>query len=185
MTEIRTEQKKGGLNGDANSEENPDCVAKALPKFLKEPIDLKQKYAENRIFMAKADVSGAFHNEKLDPNKAKKISYLVGVLVVCDFPLTFRWLRSPAFWRVMSAAAVPTHCNTNIDNIQLFPEGIAMTVLVKIVGRWEQGKPTTIPTDAQIVARTGGGLHDIFSSRCKWNITLRCEYSTQATIQAL
>ena len=58
--------------------------------------------------MSKADVSGAFQNVRVDPDKAHKFCYTVGELVVIDFRLTFRWSGSPGFWGVMSAAAEPT-----------------------------------------------------------------------------
>ena len=55
--------------------------------------------------MSKADVSDAFRNVRVDPDKAHKFCYTVGELVVIDFRLTFGWSGLPGFWGVMSAAA--------------------------------------------------------------------------------
>ena len=73
--------------------------------------------------MSKADVSDAFRNVRVDPDKAHKFCYTVGEQVVIDFRLTFGWSGSPGFWGVMSAAAAHAHCNTTIDSAQLLDEG--------------------------------------------------------------
>ena len=57
----------------------------------------------------------------------------------------------------MSAAAEHAHCNTTITTAQLLDEGIDMMAHVKIVDRWEEGKPTPVPDDAKIRAHRGGG----------------------------
>ena len=120
-----------------NRDTVPLCLsAEALPKLLMELVSLERKYPDQRILMSKADVSGAFQNVRVDPDKAHKFCYTVGELVVIDFRLTFRWSGSPGFWGVMSAAAEHAHCNTTIKTAQLLNEGIHMMAHVKIVGRW-------------------------------------------------
>ena len=42
---------------------------------------------------------------------------------------------------------------------------------VKVVDRWEDGKPTPIPPDAKITAHTGGELDDPFLRPCTSTIT--------------
>ena len=107
--ETHSKRKKGGLNADTDPDTVPQCLcAEALPKFLTELVKLRRKYPDQRILMSKADVSGAFQNVRVDPDKAHKFCYTVGELVVIDFRLTFRWSGSPGFWGVMSAAAEPT-----------------------------------------------------------------------------
>ena len=44
----------------------------------------------------------------------------------------------------------------------MLDERIDMMAHVKIVDRWEEGKPTTVPDDAKIRADRGGGMFDPF-----------------------
>ena len=47
--------------------------------------------------MSKADVSDAFRNVRVDPDKTVNFCYTVGELVVIDFRLTFGWSVSLGF----------------------------------------------------------------------------------------
>ena len=73
--------------------------------------------------MRKADVSDAFRNVRVDPDKAHSFLSTVGDLVVINSRLAFEWSGSPGLWDVMSAAAEHAHCNTTLDSIQLLDEG--------------------------------------------------------------
>ena len=88
--------------------------------------------------MSKADVSDAFRDVRVDPDKAHKFRYTVGELVVIDFRLTFGWSVSPAFCGVMSAAAEHADCNTTINSTQLLDDGKETVAHVKAVDRWEE-----------------------------------------------
>ena len=161
--DVESREKKGGLNRDTDPDTVPQCLcAEALPKFLDELVTLRKKFPAERILMSKADVSDAFRNVRVDPDKAHNFCYAVGDLVVIDFRLTFGWSGSPGFWGVMSAAAAHAHCNTTLDSVQLLDEGKEMMAHVKVVERWEDGKPTPIPPDAKIRAHSGGEKWDPF-----------------------
>ena len=125
-------------------------------------VSLRNKFPEKRILMSKADVSDAFRNLGVDPDNAHNFCYTAGELVVIDFRLTLRWSGSPGFWGAMSAAAEHAHCNTTINSSQPLDEGKQMMAHVKVVNRWEEGKPTPIPPDAKIRVHTGGGIVDPF-----------------------
>ena len=79
-----------------------------------------------------------------------------------DFRLIFRWSGSPGFWGIMSAVAERAHFNTTINSIQLLDEGKERMAHVKVVGRWEERKPTPIPPDAKIRVHTGEEIADPF-----------------------
>ena len=82
-------------------------------------MTLRKKFPEKKIAMSKTDVSNvsdAFWNVRVDPDKAHKFRYTVGDLVVIDFRLTFGWSGSPGFWGLMSAAAAHGHSHTMIDS---------------------------------------------------------------------
>ena len=64
--------------------------------------------------MSMADVSDAFRNTRVDPDKAHNFCYTVGELVVIDFRLPVGWSGSLGFWGVISAAVEHAHCNTTI-----------------------------------------------------------------------
>ena len=68
----------------------------------------------------------------------------------------------------MSAAAEHAHCNTTIHTAQLLNEGVDMMAHVKIVDRWEDGKPTPVPDDARVTAHGGGECPIPSSPRCTW-----------------
>ena len=112
--------------------------------------------------MGKADVSDAFRNVRVDPDKANNFCYTVGEVRVIDFRLTFGWSASPGFEGVMSAAAEHAHCNTVIHTAQLLNERVDIMAHVKILDRWEDGKPTPVPDDARVTAHRGGGVSDPF-----------------------
>ena len=68
---MQSREKKGGLNGDTDLDTVLQCLcAEALPKFLDELVTLRKKCPEQRILMSKADVSDAFRNVRVDPDKA-------------------------------------------------------------------------------------------------------------------
>ena len=87
---MQRREKKRGLNGDTDLDTVPRCLcAEALPKFLDELVTLRKKFPEQRILMSKADVSDAFRNARVDPDKVHNFCYTVRELVVVDFRLTF------------------------------------------------------------------------------------------------
>ena len=85
--------------------------------------------------MSKVDVSDAFRDVRVDPDKTHRFCYAVGELVVIDFRSTFGWSRSPGFWGVMEMAAAHAHCNTTIDSSQMLDKGKEMMAHVKVVER--------------------------------------------------
>ena len=99
------------------------------------------------------------------------------------FPPQVRVARSPGFWGVMSAAAEHAHCNTTITTAQLLDEGIDMMAHVKIVDRWEEGKPTTVSDDAKIRAHRGGGMFEPFFATVYVDVSLlmRVQHSDHDT----
>ena len=114
---MQNREKKRGLNGDTDPDIAPHCLCReALPKFLDELVTLRKKFPEKRILMSKADVSDAFRNVPVDPDKAHNFCYAVEELAVIDFRLTFGWSGSTGFWGVMSAAAAHAHRNTTTDS---------------------------------------------------------------------
>ena len=160
-------REKRGFNEDTDPDTVPQCLcALALPKFLDELVSLRKKFPEKRILMSEANVSDPFRNVRVDPDKAHIFCYTVGQLIVIDFRLAFGWSGSPGFWGVMSAAAEHAHCNIMINSIQLLDEGKAMIAHVKVVDRWEEGKPTPMPPDAKTRVHTGGERLDPFSRPC-------------------
>ena len=62
----------------------------------------------------------------------------------------------------MASAAEHSHCNTDLSNVQVLPEGVKMMEHVEIVDRWEVGDPTPVPPDAKIRASKGGKLSSPF-----------------------
>ena len=146
--------------------------AEALPKFLTELVSLRRKNPDQRILMSKADVSDAFRNVRVDPDEAHNFCYTVGELVVIDFRLTFGWCGSPRFWGVVSAAAEHAYCNITITAAQLLDEGIDTMAHVKILDRWEEGKPTPVPDDAKIRAhRTRGDVRPFLRHRVRGRLS--------------
>ena len=155
--------KKGDLNAktDVNSVP-PSLFAKALPEFLKELVSLRAENPKLRLLMATINVNDVYRNVRIDPNQAHSFCYTVGDLVVIDFRLTFGWTGSPGNFGVMALAAENSHCNTDLSNVQLLPEGVKMMEHVEIVDRWEVGDPTPVPPGANIWARKGGNLSSPF-----------------------
>ena len=65
--------------------------------------------------MSKADVSDAFRDVGVDPDKAHKFCCTVGDLVMIGFRLTFGWSGSPGSCGVMSTAAEHALCNNTLN----------------------------------------------------------------------
>ena len=161
--------KKVGFNGDTDPDTVPQCLyAHALPKFLDELVALRKKLSVERILMSKGDVAGAFRNVRVEPDQAHNFRYTVGDLDVIEFRLTFGWSGSPGFWGVMSAAAEHTHCNTTLNSTQLLDEGNKMMANVKVVDRWEEGTPTSIPSDAKVGGHSGVRFRIHVSQPCTY-----------------
>ena len=129
---------KGGLNADTDVDSVPPSLcAEALPEFLTELVSLRAANPKRRILMATTDVNDAYRNVRVDPDQAHNFCYAVDDLIAIDFRLTFGWTGSPGNFGVMASAARHAHNNTNLDNVQLLPEGTKMMEHVKIVdGRW-------------------------------------------------
>ena len=67
----RSRDKKKGLNKDGDPDTVAQCLcAQALPKSLDELVALRKRFPGERIRMSKADVSDAFRNVRVDPDKA-------------------------------------------------------------------------------------------------------------------
>ena len=62
----------------------------------------------------------------------------------------------------MASAAEHSHCNTDLSNVQVLPEGVKMIEHVEIGDRWEVGDPTPVPPDAKIRASKGEKLSSLF-----------------------
>lgn len=54
------------------------------------------------------------------------------------------------------------HCHTNVENVTLLPEGVAMTSHKKIVEPWEEGPPSTVHEGTNVRSNGGGGAQDNF-----------------------
>ena len=68
--DVQSREKKGGINGDTDPDTVPECLcAEALPKVLDEHATLRKKFPEKSILISKADVSDAFRNVRVDPDK--------------------------------------------------------------------------------------------------------------------
>ena len=64
---------KGGLNRDTVSEEAPPCLCgEALPALLNVLTDLRIRFPNRGILLAKADFTEAFRNVKVAPDQAQK-----------------------------------------------------------------------------------------------------------------
>ena len=87
---------KGGLNRDAVSEEVPSCLCRVtLPALLNVLTDLRIRFPNRHILLAKADVTEAFRNVRVAPDQAQFFCYIVDDVLVADFWLTFGWAGSP------------------------------------------------------------------------------------------
>ena len=124
--------KKGGLGAetDVNSVP-PSLCAEALPELLTELVSLRAENPKLRLLMATTDVNDAYRNVRIDPKQARNFCYTVGDLVVIDFRLTFGWTGSPGNSGVMASAAEHSHCNTDLSNVQLLPEGVKIMEYVR------------------------------------------------------
>ena len=157
------QSKKRGLNAETQVDSVPTSLcAEALPEFLTELVSLRAENPKLRLLMATTNVNDAYRNVRIDPKQAHNFCYTVRDLVVIYFRLTFGWTGSPGNFGVMASAAEHSHCNTDLSNVQLLPEGVKMTKHVEIVDRWEVGDPTPVPPGAKIRARKGGKLSSPF-----------------------
>ena len=156
---------KGDLNRDTVSEKVPPCLyGEALPTLLNVLTDLRIRFPNLRILLAKADVTDAFENVRVAPDQAQRFCYMVDDVSVADFWLTFDWADSPGYWGVMSDAAAHFHRNITVEMAEILPEGKAMMSQVKVTEPWEIGRPAQVPPCVRIknndVRR--GGLHEPF-----------------------
>ena len=156
---------KGGLNRDKVSEEVPPCLCgEALPALLNVLTDLRIRFPNYRILLAKADVTEMFRNVRVAPDQAQHFCYMVDDVIVADFRLTFGWAGSPGHWGVMSEAAGHSHRNTTVESAEILSEGKAMMFHVKITEPWEIGRLRQVPPCVRVknkdVAR--GGPHEPF-----------------------
>ena len=154
---------KGGLNRDTVSEEVPPCLCgEALPALLNVLTDLRIRFPNRRILLAKADVTEAFRNVRVAPDQAQNVCYMVDDVPVADFRLTFGWAGSPGHWGVMSEAAAHSHRNTTVESTEILFEGKAMMSHVKITEPWEIGRPRQVPPCVRVKNKDvpRGGLHD-------------------------
>ena len=140
----------------------PSLCAEALPEFLTELVSLRAEKSKLRILMATTNVNDAYRNVRIDPNQAHNLCYTVGDLVVIDVRLMVGWTDSTGNFRVMASVAEHSHCNTDLSNVQLLPEGVKMMEHVEIVDCWEVGNPTPVPPDAKIRASKEGKLSSPF-----------------------
>ena len=136
----------------------PSLCTEAHPEFLTELVSLRAENAKLRLLMATTDVNDAYRNVRINLNQAHNFRYTVGDLVVVDFRLTFGWTGSPGNFGVMASTAEHSHCNTDLSNSQLLPEGVKMMDHFEIVDRWKVGDSTLVPPDAKIRAKKGGKL---------------------------
>ena len=114
---------KGGLNRDTVSEEVPPYLCgEALPTLLNVLIDLRMRFPNVRILLAKTDFTEAFRNVRVAPDQAHFFCYMVDDVLVADVWLTFGWASSPGHWGVMSAAAAHSHRNTTVETAEI-PRG--------------------------------------------------------------
>ena len=156
---------KGGLNRDTISEEVPPCLCgKALPALLNLLTDLRIRFPNRRILLAKADVTEAFRNVRVAPDQAHNFCYMVDDVLVADFRLTFGWAGSPGHWGVMSEAAAHSHRNTTVESAEILFAGKAMISHVKIIEPWEVGRPRQVPPCVRVKSKDvpRGGPHEPF-----------------------
>ena len=137
---------KGGLNRDTVSKEVPPCLfGEALLALLNVLTDLRIRFPNRRILLAKEDVTGAFRNVRVAPNHAQRFCYMVDDVLVADVRLTFGWAGSPGHWGVMSEAAAHSRRNTTVESAEILPGGKAKMSHVKITEPWEIGRPRQVP----------------------------------------
>ena len=156
---------KGGLNRDTISEEVPPCLCgEALPPLLNVLTDLRIRFPNRRILLAKEDVTAAFRNVRVAPDQAQTFCYMVDDVLVADFRLTFGWAGSPGHWGVMSEAAAHSHQNTTVESAEILFEGKAMMSHVKIIEPWEAGRPRQVPPCVRVKSKDvpRGGPHEPF-----------------------
>ena len=142
---------KEGLNRDTISEEVPPCLCgEALPALLNVLTDLRIRFPNRRILLAKADVTEEFRNVRVAPDQAQTFGYMVDDVLVADFRLTFGWAGSPGHWGAMSEAAAHSHQNTTVESAEILCEGKAMMSHVKIIEPWEVGRPRLVSSSVRV-----------------------------------
>ena len=143
----------------------PPCLCgEALPALLNVLTDLRIRFPNRRILLAKADVTEAFRNVRVAPDQAQTFCYMVDDVLVADFRLTFGWAGSPGYWGVMSEAAAHSHRNTTVESAEILFEGKAMMSHVKITEPWEIGRPRQVPPCVRVKNKDvhRGGPHEPF-----------------------
>ena len=111
----------------------PPCLCgEGLPTLLNVLTDLRIRFPNRRILLAKADVTEAFRNVRVAPDQAQTFCYMVDDVLAADFRLAFGWAGSPGHWGVMSEAAAHSHRNTTVESDEILSEGKAMMSHVKI-----------------------------------------------------
>ena len=73
----------------------------------------------------------------------------------------------------MSLAVEHALRHTTIDSAQLLDEEKKTMAHVKVLGRWEDGKPTQKPPDAKIKTHSGGGDSTHSSQPCTYMTTYK------------
>ena len=87
---------KGDLNRDTVSEEVPPCLFReALLALLNVLTDLRIRFPNRRILLAKEDVTEAFRKIRVASDQTQKFCYMVDDVLVADLRLTFGWAGSP------------------------------------------------------------------------------------------
>ena len=111
----------------------PPCLCgEGLPTLLNVLTDLRIRFPNRRILLAKADVTEAFRNVRVAPDQAQTFCYMVDDVLAADFRLAFGWAGSPGHWGFMSEAAAHSHRNTTVESDEILSEGKAMMSHVKI-----------------------------------------------------
>ena len=146
----RIRGEKGDLNCDTVSEEPPYLGGEALPTLLNVSTNLRIRFPNLRILLAKADVKDAFRNVRVAPDQAQTFCYVVDDLLVVGVWLIFGWAGSPSHWGVMSEAAVHSHRNATVETAVILPEGKDMMSHLKLSEPWEIDRPTQVPPSGLI-----------------------------------
>ena len=71
LSDAQSRENKGGLNKDTDPITVPPCLCVlALPTFFDEVVSRRKKFPDKTILVSTADVSDAFRNVRVDPDKA-------------------------------------------------------------------------------------------------------------------
>ena len=143
----------------------PLCLCgEALPALLNVLTDLRIRFPNRCILLAKADVTEAFKNTRVAPDQAQFFCYMKDDVLVADFRLTFGWAGSLGHWGVMSEAAAHSQRNTTVESAEIMSEGKAMMSRVKITEPLEIGRPRQVPPCVRVKNKDvpRGGPHEPF-----------------------